>query len=242
MTLGLLTARKLGLTDAAPAVEGALAKIERVLPASLRERVRALQETLVIDFPVKSTPPAPALITMLSKAAQQRHCVMLSYQAWNANVTERVFDSYGLVCRAGLWYTVGYCHLRQDLRTFRLDRILHAEIQTDSFERPGEFDCLAYVLKSIPQTPGTWFIDVLLDTTLEQAQRIVSPALALLEQEPDGVSFRCYVDDLEWIAYVLVGLECSFVVRQPAELHDALKALAQRINTLSLPDTIPPIP
>lgn len=233
LTLGLLIARKLGLTGATPAVEGALAKVERVLPVSLRDRVRALQDVLVIDFPTKSTSPSPALISTLSGAAQQRRCVALGYRAWNTETTERLLDPYGLVYHSGYWYTVGYCHLRQELRTFRLDRVLRADMQATFFERPGEFDCLAYVLASIPQTPGTWFIDVLLDTTLEQAQHIVSPALALLEQESVGISFRCYVDDLDWIAYVLVGLPCSFVVRQPSELRVALKDLAQRIDALA---------
>src|SRR6266702_1260520 len=50
LTLGLLAARKLGLAVAAPAVEGALAKLERVLPNTLRERVQAVQETLIFDF------------------------------------------------------------------------------------------------------------------------------------------------------------------------------------------------
>src|ERR1700726_539497 len=48
LTLGLLAARRLGMTMAAPAVEGALAKIDRVLPEALRERVQAVQETLVL--------------------------------------------------------------------------------------------------------------------------------------------------------------------------------------------------
>src|SRR6266852_223212 len=46
MTLGLLAARRLGLAVAAPAIEGALAKVDRVLPATLRERVQAVQEML----------------------------------------------------------------------------------------------------------------------------------------------------------------------------------------------------
>src|SRR5947209_16379363 len=50
LTLGLLASRRLGLTVTAPAVEGALAKIERVLPLELRGRVQAIQETLVLDF------------------------------------------------------------------------------------------------------------------------------------------------------------------------------------------------
>ncbi len=233
LTLGLLTARKLGLTGAAPAVEGALAKVERVLPVMLREHVRALQETLVIDFPEKAVPPTPALIGTLSAASLQRRSVLLSYQAWEAEATERLFDCYGLVYRSGYWYSAGYCHLREDLRIFRLDRMQWAVIQDATFERPEEFDSLAYVLSSIPKTPGTWFIDVLLKTTLEQAQRIVPPALALLEQQPEGVSFRCYVESLEWIAYVLVGLGCPFEVCQPFELRAALKNLSEKIMILA---------
>src|SRR5437016_7514436 len=64
LTLGLLAARRLGLTATAPAVEGALAKIERVMPATLRARVRAVQETLVIDD--SSSYGAPASATVLT--------------------------------------------------------------------------------------------------------------------------------------------------------------------------------
>src|SRR5947209_12202729 len=46
VTLGLLFARRHGLTNAAPATEGALAKIERVLPDTLRAQVRALAAVL----------------------------------------------------------------------------------------------------------------------------------------------------------------------------------------------------
>lgn len=49
LTLGLLTARRSGLAVAAPAVEGALAKVTRVLPAEIQAQVQAIQETLVID-------------------------------------------------------------------------------------------------------------------------------------------------------------------------------------------------
>src|SRR6476660_9838366 len=70
LTLGLLTARRLGLTSAAPAVEGALAKIERVLPLALRERVGALQETLALNLNVRvldadDEPPAGATVVTI---------------------------------------------------------------------------------------------------------------------------------------------------------------------------------
>src|SRR5688572_19864892 len=47
VTLGLLAARQLGLSvAAAPATEGALAKIERVLPVAVAARMRALEESI----------------------------------------------------------------------------------------------------------------------------------------------------------------------------------------------------
>src|SRR5260370_1288203 len=50
MPLGLLAARRLGLAVAAPAIEGALAKVDRVLPTTLRERVQAVQAMLILDL------------------------------------------------------------------------------------------------------------------------------------------------------------------------------------------------
>src|SRR3712207_8506857 len=47
LALGLLSARRLGLSGAAPGVEGAQAKVERVMPEGLRERVRLFEEAVV---------------------------------------------------------------------------------------------------------------------------------------------------------------------------------------------------
>jgi len=40
--------------------------------------------------------------------------------------TERAVDPYGVLYRNGGWYMGGYCHLRQGLRAFRLDRAVWA--------------------------------------------------------------------------------------------------------------------
>jgi predicted DNA-binding transcriptional regulator YafY len=234
LTLGLLLARKTGLGVAAPSVEGALAKIERVLPAMLRERVQAVQETLVFDIQPSSAIPNNAVVVTLCAAAQQKHPVWIRYRNWNATEeTERSVDPYGLVYRSGFWYMVGYCHLRSELRTFRLDRIQTTEIRTGTFTRPPDFDSLAHVLHSISNTPATWQVAVLLETTLENARRVVPPALAILEQENENVSMRCYVEHLDWIAYVLLGLGCPFIVRQPPELRAALRELAQKATSMA---------
>ena len=128
---------------------------------------------------------------------------------------------------------VGFCHLRQDLRSFRLDRILSVAMNEETFVAPGDFDCLDFITRSLPMVPATWHVDVLLETTLAEAREMVSPSVAILEQETDGVALRTYVADLQWIAYVLAGLRCPFIVRNPPELRAELRTLAENIVAMA---------
>ncbi len=231
--LGLATARRLGLAETPQAAEGALAKIERVLPVALRERVRAVQESLVLALDPLHAMPASDLVVTLGMAARQSHQVWLRYRAWSGEETERVFEPYSLVYRAGFWYAVGYCHLREDIRVFRLDRVIEAKLREDTFIYPEDFDALAHVERAIANTPGAWRVVVLLKTTLEIAQRRVPPALATLEPVEGGVLLRCYVNELEWMAAVLVSLRCPLVIQEPEELRTALAQLARDILQLA---------
>lgn len=227
LTLGLLAARRLGLAATAPAAEGALAKIERILPQILRERVQAVQDTLSLSFPPLRTPPSTDILLTLCTSAQQERRVYLLYRNWQGIESEREVDMYGLVYRAGYWYGTGYCHLRQDLRVFRLDRITLAEIREDVFTRPLNFDCVDYVLRSLANTPTVWQVEVLLEVSLEEASTLISPGVAMLESVPQGVMMRCSFGQLEYLAHFLIGLECPFIVIQPPELREVLQRLAE---------------
>lgn len=229
LTIGLITARKMGLAGAAPAVESALAKIERVLPVELQEQTRAVQDTLVFDMQRVQYTPSSEIVVTLCTATQQQKRVWMRYKPWSAEETERELNPYGVVYRSGYWYTVGYCHLRSDVRVFRLDRVLAAELRNETFMSPDDFDCLAYVNRSIAMMSMGWTIDVLLDTTLAEAQQHISPAMATLEQETGGVALRCTAQTLEWIAYRLIDLRFPFIIRNPPELRETLRAIAQKI-------------
>src|SRR5262249_8531627 len=139
-------------------------------------------------------------------------------------------DPYGLVCRAGRWYLAGYCHLRQDIRVFRLDRVLGVEVRAERFERPENFDCLAAVERGIASIPLAWEVEVLLELPLEEARARISPALGTLEETADGVLLRCWANGLDWVAHFLAGLRCPFSVQRPPELRDALRRLAARVT------------
>ncbi len=233
VTLGLRAAQQLGFSDAVPTVESALAKVERVLPLALRERVQAAQETVALDLAARSGGALGALILRLSLAAHQGRRVWMRYQGHAGEAHEREFDCYGLVYHGEHWYTVGYCHLRRGLRVFRLDRIAAIGPCEERFTPPANFDCLAFAIQSFAAIPSRWLAEVMLQTTLEQVRGAVPASFATLEETADGVLLRAYDDDLAHTARFLVGLGCPFRVLGPPELVEAVRALARSLLAMT---------
>lgn len=231
LSLGLLAARGLGLAEAAAAVASAQAKLERVTPAPLKRRVRAIGETVALEL---SRPRAlfdNAVLGSLSAAAQTATRVRMRYRAPQGEETERDFDPYGLAYRVGRWYAVGHCHLRRGLRSFRLDRVLSVRPVAASFVRPAGFDALEHLRRSMATLPRSFAVEVLLDADLQTAQRELFPAAGVLEWVGDGVLLRGQVDDLRWFARELARLPFRFEIRRPTALRDALASVARQLLT-----------
>lgn len=245
--LGLLFARRVGLTGAAPATEGALAKIERVLPDAIRAQVRALAASLILDPPDPSShhapySPIPSTITLLAlaTAAADARQVTLTYGDWGGAVTTRRYDPYAVVYPANAaWYTVGYCHLRGDVRVFRIDRVAHVEPTDIPFVRPDDFDPLAHVQRSLALLPARWSVAIALEASPAEVERWVAPLFAVVTEENGAVLMRCTVTDIDWFARELVNLPFAFRVHAPPELLDALRSVRDRIG-LAIADSASP--
>ena len=63
------------------------------------------------------------LLADLTRAAETQKRVHMTYVSDRGELTERAVDPYAVLFRAGEWSLVGHCHLRDDQRTFRVDRI-----------------------------------------------------------------------------------------------------------------------
>jgi predicted DNA-binding transcriptional regulator YafY len=234
LALGLLAARTLGLVGVAPAVEGALAKLERVMPEALCGRVRNLEETVSIAIAQPATPADSETLLTLAAAVGDRRRVRIRYRSGWMGESERAVDFYSVMQREGCWYAAGHCHLRGSMRLFRLDRVLEAEMLDDTFARPVGLESPGAVLSTLASTSGDeWSVEVLLETSAEDARWQLPSIGFALEQAEGGTLLRCSTWSLSWIARVLAGLDCSFIVRRPDELRDALERRAEKITTLS---------
>jgi predicted DNA-binding transcriptional regulator YafY len=229
--LGLMAVRQLGLA-ATPGTESAAAKIERVLPEELRERMRAIQGVLTFNMPTYEAVDAEVL-ARFSIAAYQHLRLWIEYQGGSRDKSDREIDVYGLVHHAGFWYAVSYCHLRQDIRSFRLDRVKSVRLLDMSFQPPKNFNALNYLLDSIARLPGAWYAEVLLKTTMEQAQRHIPNDMAILEQADNGVIMKLYMNEFDWLARFLMRTGVEFTIFQPRELRQRVRELAQEIIAMA---------
>jgi predicted DNA-binding transcriptional regulator YafY len=229
LSVGLLAARSLGLERAAPAIASAQAKLERTMPAGLRVRLRAVDDTVQLGLRRANAAAGQAALATLSVAARAGRRVRLGYVDASGKSSERKLDTYGLAFYDGCWYAVGWCHLRGAVRSFRLDRIGALAALEEGFERPAAFDALGYLVRSVATLPRAWTVEVLLKTTLARAQAQFFETVGVFEQAAEGVVMHNQSDDIDWFARQLAGLPFGFEIRRPAELRDEVRKCAERL-------------
>ena len=124
VVLGLLAARRDGLDGERGSVDGALTKIHRVLPNTLRRRAEALETTLAFTRAARAgAPVAGESVLLLADAIRRRRRIKTEYRTHAGERSRRELSPHGLVFHAGRWYLAAFDHLRDDLRTFRVDRM-----------------------------------------------------------------------------------------------------------------------
>ncbi|HYF63079.1 MAG TPA: YafY family protein [Herpetosiphonaceae bacterium] len=230
ITLALSLARSFGVSVAPHVVEGALAKVERVLPPEVSGTLQAVAAAVAVRAPEAPRQPEAATIVALSAAIQARRRVRLGYTSRLYDQSERDFDPYGLVYHQGRWYAAGWCHLRAARRLLRLDRISRIERLDEAFDPPAGFDSAEYVFAELAAAPSRWSAEVLVEAPLEHVLDRLPPHSLLVEQTAAGIVLRAEIDRLDWLARALANLECPFVVRRPPELRAALLELAGHLR------------
>jgi predicted DNA-binding transcriptional regulator YafY len=227
--LGLLGTSWLEIGQSPVAVEGALAKVSRVLPLQARERLNTMSSHLFFFSPRQEARPDASLLIGLSQAIGQCQRIAIDYRSHYNEVTHRKVEPYGIVGWKGRWYLVGYCCLRQDYRTFRLDRIQQVEMLTEPFERAEDFDCRTYIMERYAGAAGGFHIEVEFQAELSTVQQKIPASYGQLSATATGVLLQSQYEDLADMARYLMMLNLPFVVHHPPELREALLHLAEQM-------------
>ena len=238
LSLGLHALRQIGLEAFAPATEGALSKLERVLPETLRESIRTVKEVVALEPSAwMVSTPAANLITTASAIRGSRR-VRFAYLSHQGTASQRKIEPYAVLHTDDRWYLIGHCLDRQATRTFRLDRVTQLQLSTTTFQRPESFDARQYLAERLPFVQSDYQIDLWIDLPIEDARRSFALWRVSMEEQGSGTRLRCGRDNLDFFAAMLLSTRRRIVVHSPTELRDTFHALALQATqaAISPPD------
>jgi len=221
------------------AAQGALAKLDNVLPEEQRHEIAWARRTLVTTGMHRAhlDTLTPLLEKLRRAIREQRRVLMVHHKQSEPDAQAREVDPYALVYRGGWWYVVGHCHLRRAIRSFRLDRIVELTLLDKTFQTPASFnirDHLAMAFES--------------ETKVKMRMRFAPQAAHVardsgvywdaLEEQADGaVVVTMTMPDLQWAASMALGFGPIVTVLEPAELRQTVREWANAIAMQYAPVT-----
>ncbi len=124
--------------------EQTLQKVKSVFKSSLQSQGEFLQKKMFV-LKNKSEDLKSSSLSYLQMAITNFRVTELTYTAVSGSTTNRNIEPLAIFSYDGRWIVIGWCRLRKDYRSFRLDRIKHFKILEEKFE-DRNFDLKDYFL------------------------------------------------------------------------------------------------
>ena len=178
----------------------------------------------------------PQIWQVLEEACQKRKRVKMIYGTPGKAVSEREFDAYVLHFARNNPYVTGWCHSRQMVRDFRVDRIRSLDLLKQTFEVSESFDRKAHFGRMFQHEVGgvAQLIVIWFDGRSAPyiRERRWHPTQSL-EEHPDGaVTLRMEVPGLNevkrWVLFYGAGAR----VLGPPELVEMVRSELAGMNEL----------
>jgi len=121
------------------------AKIEACLSDQVRKDNRFVPRTTHVDLGATvDEDHAADHYSLIEKAITSCRRLKMSYDSIASGLTERLVDPYFIVFKGRAFYFVGWCHRREEFRTFRTDRIVDLALTDETFIRRDDADPETY--------------------------------------------------------------------------------------------------
>lgn len=86
----------------------------------------------------------------LEQAIAKGYSVKIQYHKSSETQSKyRLFNPYKIIYWNNKWYVIGFCHLRNDFRSFRVDRIESLLLTENKFNQPEDFSARDFFLKNL---------------------------------------------------------------------------------------------
>jgi predicted DNA-binding transcriptional regulator YafY len=218
-------------------------KVLAALPPELRGRATRVRQRFHLDAPgwFRRTEELPHLATV-AEALWADRPLRVAYER-QGEVAERRLEPLGLVLKAGVWYLVA--RRDSDVRTYRVSRIVDAEVLDEPFERPDDFDLAAHwaasseAFEQVVQTievvalvEREYFPSLRHCTDRRSWEQLEATSRQLPVTDDGRVEVRFPAETAEVALHQLLPMGAHLEVLEPPELRASLaatgRALAER--------------
>jgi predicted DNA-binding transcriptional regulator YafY len=203
-------------------------KLLELLPNQLRHEIEDYQKQFevsansAIDYS-----KAGGLFKRLNEAIRQQQNLAMEYYSFaSGELKNRIIDPYQIVYRDGFWYLVAYCHLREEIRLFRVDRIRKLDFTDGHFTKSEAFDLESYLGSAWQMERGAEYTfsvrfwgaaaRYLRETRFHPSQRI-------LETSDGSLLFTAKACGLKSVTRWVLQFGGEAEVLEPVELRETVK-------------------
>lgn len=178
-------------------------------------------------------PSVQPILAELEQAVGKECTIEIEYRTGRDDqAKKRMIDPYGMVYWNNKWYTVAFCHLRNEIRSFRADRILSIHLTQLGFKRPSSFSTREFFINNLlPDSEDKkGLISLIVEGRAEALddlclhwylglhlkERIAHQAVFLLEENAIHI----------YVPYFLLSYGKSIRIVEPQSLKDRLIEIA----------------
>ena len=231
VAISLRTSASHTVTGIAETSLRALAKLEQLLPARLRDQTAALQlATVPLTGPARTIDPG-VLIT-IAAACRRRERLRFGYTGHDGTPSTRHAEPHRVVSAGQRWYLVARDIGAGDWRTFRVDRMQDTAATGARFLPRDPPDAASFVANSVTTAPYRHQARVIVHAPAHLIGGRVPPTVGAVQAAgPDSCLLTTGSDSLDALACHLATLDADFTVLEPPELTERISVLAGRLHS-----------
>ncbi|URT72731.1 helix-turn-helix transcriptional regulator [Cytobacillus firmus] len=213
-------------------------KLLAAIPAPLKEGVKDISNRIHIDTSTwRETPRELKSFGIVQQAVWEEKKLQIKYEKADKQTSERIVEPLGLVAKGNTWYLIAASDAK--IKTYRVSRIVDAELINENFSRPNHFDLADYwqeskqtFISSLPK----FEVDVEISPAIIRRINFTGRFVQVLHtNKPSDNGWipasLCFDTEQEAGEYIL-GFGNQIKIIHPVSLKERVKDLAESVVQL----------
>ncbi len=216
-------------------LESALVKISHVIREKDEDFFKSLEpRTSIVVKQLKDYYPWGEVFTEINQAILDHVIIEITYDSYNSGtVSVRKVNPYHIMFREGCWYLIAYCHQREEIRIFRVDRINDLHRTGEQFPSSEDFSLQEYFKASWQMGKGEPVtVKVRFEPPVSRLIRENTwhPTQQIEELEGDSLIYTVRVEGIWEIRQWILGWGAAAECLEPERLREEIGREANKLR------------